>query len=64
MDQERLLSSVATTCRRLDLGKSLVYELMKSGRLEAVKVGSKTLITERSIRAFVAEVTGAAKEAA
>jgi excisionase family DNA binding protein len=39
--------------RMTGLSRSRVYELMKSGEIEFVKVGSSTLILVESLRAFI-----------
>ncbi len=57
----KLLNSIENTCDRLDLGKTTIYDLMKSGRLEAVKMGTKTLITEASIHALLSQLKAAAQ---
>lgn len=56
MDTQRhegqVLSSIKRTCDRLDLGKTTIFKLINEGKLDTVKVGAKTLITEASIRRF------------
>jgi hypothetical protein len=37
----------------IDCGKSKGWDLVKEGRLEAIKIGGMTLITTRSIRALL-----------
>lgn len=39
------------------LSKSTFYELVKAGRLRAVKVGRRTLITRADADAFLASLT-------
>ncbi len=39
--------------RLTGLSRSRLYELMKSGEVEFVKVGSSTLILVESLRAFI-----------
>jgi hypothetical protein len=39
-------------CRAYGIGKTMAYELMGAGKLAAVKVGARTLITEESARAW------------
>jgi excisionase family DNA binding protein len=52
----KLLNSVESTCDRLDVGRTTVYELIKIGKLKKVKVnGSIPRITEDSIQALLAE---------
>jgi excisionase family DNA binding protein len=35
------------------IGRTTVYELMKDGSLESVKIGSRSFITRRSLEAYV-----------
>jgi excisionase family DNA binding protein len=43
--------------RRLgDIGRTTVYALIGSGKLEAVKLGSRTLVTAASIEALLASL--------
>ncbi|WP_267428296.1 helix-turn-helix domain-containing protein [Methylobacterium sp. GC_Met_2] len=48
-----LLNTLDDTRARLGLGKTKVRELVNAGDLEAVKVGSRTLVTEASIARLV-----------
>lgn len=56
-----LLHSVSETAQRLSLGRTKVYELISDGRLQLVKVGRKSLITETSIEAFVTSLVEATR---
>jgi excisionase family DNA binding protein len=51
--EQPLANTVATVCRRLGCGRSTVYGLIKSRDLEAVKLGGRTLILERSLLSLV-----------
>ncbi|SDO20549.1 DNA binding domain-containing protein, excisionase family [Filomicrobium insigne] len=42
---EKNAYSPAEICRRNGIGKTTLYAEIKAGRLEAIKVGRKTLIT-------------------
>jgi excisionase family DNA binding protein len=44
---------IPEACRLTGLSRSRVYELMKSGDIEFVKVGSSTLIVVESLRLFI-----------
>lgn len=49
MTNEPLLVTIPEGCRRLGIGRSKIYEHIKSGRIEAVKDGRRTLLTTRSL---------------
>ena len=44
--------SINDAARALGIGRSKLYELINSGRLETVKLGTRTLVRVASIRAF------------
>lgn len=48
-----MLYSIRDTMGALNIGRTSVYNLIKSGRLQAVKLGSRTLIKVSSIHALV-----------
>jgi excisionase family DNA binding protein len=48
-----MLYSIRDTMGALSIGRTSVYNLIKAGRLEAVKLGSRTLIKVSSIHALV-----------
>lgn len=52
---ERLTYSINETARTLSLGRTSIYALIRDGRLEAIKLGRRTLIKTESIRRLVAE---------
>lgn len=47
---EQLAISINDAAKALGVGRSSVYNLIKSGRLEALKVGRRTLLTMASIK--------------
>ena len=53
---ERNLYTVAECCRLNSISRATLYRLLTSGKLSAVKVGVRTLITAESIRAWRAEL--------
>ena len=49
--------------RLLDIGKTKLYELLKTGELEAIRIGRRTLILRDSIDALVVRLrAGASKD--
>jgi excisionase family DNA binding protein len=47
---EPLALSINDTAKVLGVGRSSVYALIKSGELDAMKIGRRTLLTTESIR--------------
>jgi len=47
---EPITLSIADTCKALGIGRNSVYKLLAEQRLDAIKVGSRTLIRADSIR--------------
>ena len=47
---ELLAISINDTAKALGVGRSSVYALLKSGRLDAIKIGRRTLLTTESIK--------------
>jgi excisionase family DNA binding protein len=48
-----MLYSIRETADALRLGRTSIYNFIKEGRLESVKLGSRTLIKVSSIHALV-----------
>lgn len=51
---ERLAYSINETARTLSLGRTSIYAMIADGRLEAFKLGRRTLVKAESIRRLVA----------
>lgn len=45
--------SINDTAKALGLGRTSIYGLLRSGRLEAVKLGRRTLVKVDSIRRLI-----------
>ena len=50
-----LASTVPTACDRLGIGRTLLYDLLKQGKLKSIKLGNRTLIPETELQRLVAE---------
>jgi excisionase family DNA binding protein len=50
---EPVATSVNGAAKALGLGRTTIYELIKSGQLETIKIGRRTLIKTASIRALI-----------
>ena len=47
------LITVEEAKKRLCIGTTLIYDLMKSGDLRRIKVGRKTLLAESNVQSFI-----------
>ena len=45
--------SVVEMCRQLSIKRTKAYALIRAHEVEKLKIGSRTLITKRSIDAFI-----------
>ena len=50
-----LASTIPTACNRLGIGRTLIYSLLKQGKLKSIKLGNRTLIPETELQRLVAE---------
>ncbi len=50
---DRIAYSINETARALSLGRTSIYAMIADGRLEAFKLGRRTLIKAESIRRLV-----------
>ena len=50
---EKLAYSINDTARTLSLGRTSIYAMIADGRLEAFKLGRRTLIRAESVRRLV-----------
>ena len=49
----RLAHSVENAAALLDVGRTTIFELIRVGRLRAVKLGGRTLIPDAALREFL-----------
>ena len=59
-----LASTIPDTCRRLGIGRTLVYALIKQGKLRPIKLGTRTLIPESELQRLITEQLAQSGEAA
>lgn len=52
---EKLLVSIADAAKVLSLGRTSIYELIRSGELETRKMGRRRLVTAASIKRLAGE---------
>ena len=57
---ERLCYRVDEAAEALQLSRSLIYELIRSGRLRSVKAGRRRLVPVEALKEYVASLGGAA----
>lgn len=48
--------TIADTCRRYGFGKTILYELIAANKIEAVKLGARTLIIAESVERHLASL--------
>ncbi len=60
-DVPRLALSVQDTGDALGVHRCSVYNLIRSGRLQAFKIGTRTLVTMESIEALIGEAQQSAE---
>ncbi len=58
--RDPLLLTIDEAGRRLGIGRSLIYELLKTDQLEVVRIGRATRIPTDSVTALVQRLRGAA----
>jgi excisionase family DNA binding protein len=62
---DKLLASIPEACQAIGCGRSYAYELIRDGKIEAVKSGKRRLIVVSSLRAYVESLrTGGSHAAA
>lgn len=54
---ETIATSVNDAAKALGLGRTSIYQLIREGKLEAIKLGRRTLVKAASIRKLVDDAT-------
>jgi excisionase family DNA binding protein len=58
-NHEKLLHTIDRAAEQVAQGRTAIYQLISDGRLKAVKAGRRTLITDESLKAYVASLPAA-----
>lgn len=56
MDTQTENISIGEAVRRFGIGRTKIYELIQCGKIEAFKLGRRTLINVDSVQALIAEL--------
>lgn len=57
---EKYLCSVTDAAKALGIGRTKAYEMLNSGNLESIQIGTRRLVKVDSIRAFIENASGGA----
>ncbi len=49
----RLAYTIPDACEQLGVGRSMLYELIGAGEVRTIKVGTRTLVPESELSAFI-----------
>jgi excisionase family DNA binding protein len=60
---EKLAFSVEEVAELLSVGRSKVFELVRSGHLGSVKLGNRRLVTQADLDEFIGQVRAEARAA-
>lgn len=58
IDPERLAFSTAEAAKTLGIGRATIYELIRSGELSSVKIGSRRLIRRQALEDLLDRLEG------
>lgn len=50
-----LLHSINEACRRLDVGRTLLYALIRDGEIKPIKIGARTKIPDSELQKLIAK---------
>lgn len=50
-----LAHQIPAACHRLGIGRSSLYELIRAGQLQTIRIAGRTLIPETELQRLVAE---------
>lgn len=55
-DVQPLFNSVSVAAKRLSIGRTMIFKLLKEGKLEACRLGCRTLIAESELQRFASTI--------
>lgn len=58
-----VLVTIEEAARRLSIGRSHIYEVMRHGRLRSVRIGRSRRILERDLEAFIRQLLDGPEDA-
>lgn len=59
-----LAYQIPDAAKRIGVGRSMLYELAKEGRIALVKIGNRTIVTEAELRRFLSTAEAASRKVA
>ena len=54
-DKSPLANTIQDSCSRLGIGRTLLYDLLKQGKIRSIKLGTRTLIPETELQRLITE---------
>lgn len=63
MPSQRLVHSVDEAAEMLGIGRTLAYDLIRTGQLPSVKIGQRRLVARRDLDDFVEALRAAGESA-
>lgn len=61
--QPPLMFQVSEACKRLGIGRTLLYELLRDGQLIGVRIGRRTVIPAAELDRFASDLYDKARRA-
>lgn len=58
MTDNPLASSVPEACRRLSIGRTMFYDLIKRDEVRVIRIGTRTLVPETELQKLIASRLG------
>lgn len=50
-----LAHRIPDACQRLSIGRTMLYQLIASGELRTIKIGTRTLVPEADLQKIIAD---------